>query len=296
MNLSSLSKDAKARIGLISLSGKLGFTSFIILSSIIIYFLIEKAPMPILGAIIVIACLSAFMPYFLLKSRYEKWYLNKINPLVVGEVNKKGINVHYEQTTLSKENINACNILQNVDLVEGGFVITIKSQNKVVRFSKINCYNYVHHKISNKDIKEGRRLPVFEGIFMSINLNNKDSLSNITLMSQNIPRSDSSFSTLRLQNELYKDGKKVKIKGYDFYQYSTEVESNSINIVEDIIDIQKMLELSKYLIIGLSNNSLFIIYPGTEYFQISTDKRFVEESINRDHYFLDNLLSALKIA
>lgn len=103
MNLSNIYKDAEAGIQLIKISGKWGFIASLIFSSIIIYFLIGKIPTPILGAIVVITCLSVFMPYFLLKSRYEKWYLNKINPLIVAEVNKKGINATYEQITFSKE-------------------------------------------------------------------------------------------------------------------------------------------------------------------------------------------------
>lgn len=296
MDLSIISKETNARIKLVSISGKFGAILFFILSFIIIYFFMEKTPIPILGAILVVTCLSAFMPYFLLKSRYEKWYLEKINPLIAAKLKKNDIDVNYEQTTFSKEDINACHILQNVDLVEGGFIITIKAYNKIVRLSKISCYNYVHHKISNKDIKEGRRLPVFDGVFISIHLSDINSLNNIILMSQNIPKSDSSFSTLRLQNELCKDGEKVNIKEYSFYQYGVEAGSDPINRIEGIINIQKMLKISGYLIIGLSSSNLFVIYPGTEYFQISTNINSIEKSISRDHYFLDNLVSALKIA
>ncbi len=262
------------KINQIKKIAKVSLFILIVIGSVLFYYLLDEIAMPISIAILVVVSLFVFSPYFYLQNRYESWYLKEVYPLIFENLNNNNEIFSFKKSLLSIEIINNLKIFQNIDLIENEFMICLDSKNenmKNINISKINCYNYINHKINNKDIKEGRKLPVFDGVAISSEFINKINIPDMVFISNSIPKSNSSYSQLRFKNEFYEDTNIVKILDTDFQVYSN-VQEDYLKIIEDNINISEILNVTNNFILSINKNNIFIFIPGVNYLNIPHNK------------------------
>ena len=285
----------KNKIDFINQGLKVGLIFFPIVVFLIFY-LFGTYQMLILITLIVIISLIIFLPYFYLKNQYENWYIQNIYPSIFDSVEDENKTVRFTNLLFTRNEINDCKVFQNIDKVDSKFSILINSKRYKIKLARLDTFNYINYKVNGNNIKEGQKLPVFEGVFINISLENFIFSNDFILISKNIPKNSSPMSNLRFKNNLYLDGVDVDIYNTNFELYSKEKSFNAIYIseIESKIDFLKIYEISQYLIISIQKNKIYLIFPGTEYFNIPNNVKFVEDEINRDINFIEKLKQCIK--
>jgi len=273
----------------IKLASNIGFIALLAITLLI--FSLDGIQAPIIGAILVVATLMVFLPYFYLKRQVQLVYNHQLNNLVIERYSDGNVNV---ELLIDETTIDNAKLFQKVDIVDVECVVNCNKSNYSIAIARISTFNYVKRINKHKVHKEGQRLPVFEGVFCIINNASIQCLENIHLLPTMFVKSKSPLSSLRLSDGLYENGKKVNISDNTFELFGSSHAANNYTNSVFMKNILGMSNIKNRALLSIQNGVFYLALPSADFLQPPIKACDLSKCIERDLSFTETLFKCIE--